>query len=90
MGAITQAMARECAARGVTLRTSAPVARVVVRDGRAAGVELDSGEVVEARRVVANVNPKLLFERLVARRRSRRPISARASPRTGAARARSG
>src|SRR6185295_6121774 len=31
MGAITQAMARECAARGVALRTDAPVARVVVK-----------------------------------------------------------
>jgi len=66
MGAITQAMARECAARGVTLRTAAPVARVIVKGGRAAGVELENGGVVEARRVVANVNPKLLFERLVA------------------------
>jgi phytoene dehydrogenase-like protein len=66
MGAITQAMAAECAARGVDLRTSAPVARVLVKAGRAAGVELESGDVIEARRVVANVNPKLLFERLVA------------------------
>jgi len=65
MGAITQAMARACAARGVTLRTQAPVARVIVKAGRAAGVELESGEVIEARRVAANVNPKLLFERLV-------------------------
>jgi phytoene dehydrogenase-like protein len=61
MGAITQAMARECAARGVTIRTAAPVARVIVKRARAAGVELESGEVVEAKRVVANVNPKLLF-----------------------------
>jgi len=66
MGAITQAMAAECAARGVALRTHAPVARVLVKAGRAAGVELDTGDVIEARRVVANVNPKLLFERLVA------------------------
>jgi phytoene dehydrogenase-like protein len=66
MGAITQAMAAECAARGVALRTRAPVARVLVKAGRAAGVELDTGDVIEARRVVANVNPKLLFERLVA------------------------
>ena len=66
MGAITQAMARECAARGVTLRTGAAVARVVVKGARAVGVELADGEVVEAKRVVANVNPKLLFERLVA------------------------
>ena len=66
MGAITQAMAAECAARGVALRTHAPVARVLVKAGRAAGVELESGDVIEARRVVANVNPKLLCERLVA------------------------
>jgi phytoene dehydrogenase-like protein len=66
MGAITQAMARECEARGVAIRTSAPVARVIVKRGRAAGAELESGDVVEAKRVVANVNPRLLFERLVA------------------------
>ncbi len=66
MGAITQAMAAECAARGVALRTGAPVARVLIDAGRAAGVELESGEVVRGRRVVANVNPKLLCERLVA------------------------
>jgi phytoene dehydrogenase-like protein len=65
MGAITQAMAKECAARGVAIRTSSPVARVLVKAHRAAGVELESGEVIEAGRVVANVNPRLLFERLV-------------------------
>jgi len=58
-------MARECEARGTVLRTGAPVARVIVKAGRAAGVELDSGEVVEASRIVANIEPKLLFEKLV-------------------------
>lgn len=66
MGAITQAMARECVARGVVLRIDSPVSRVVVERGRARGVELDDGEVIRAPRVVANVNPRLLFERLVA------------------------
>jgi phytoene dehydrogenase-like protein len=65
MGAITQAMAKECAARGVDIRASSPVARVLVKSGRAAGVELESGDVIEASRVVANVNPKLLFGQLV-------------------------
>ena len=65
MGAITQAMAKECLARGVVIRTGAPVARVVVRAGRACGVALEGGEVVEAKRVVANVNPRLLFGQLV-------------------------
>ncbi|CAG0972323.1 beta-carotene ketolase (CrtO type) [Burkholderiales bacterium] len=65
MGAISQAMARECVARGVEIRTGAAVARVIVKGGRARGVELEGGHVVEAKRVVANVNPKLLFEKLV-------------------------
>jgi len=66
MGAITQAMARECVARGVTIRTNAPVRRVQVEAGRVAGVELESGETVFAQRVAANVNPRLLFDELVA------------------------
>jgi phytoene dehydrogenase-like protein len=66
MGAITQAMAAECTARGVVIRTGSAVARVLVKAKRAAGVELESGEVIEAARVVANVNPKLLFQRMVA------------------------
>ncbi|HVE50982.1 MAG TPA: NAD(P)/FAD-dependent oxidoreductase [Casimicrobiaceae bacterium] len=67
MGAITQAMARECGVRGVTIRTSSPVAEIIVEQGRAQGVELESGERVHARIVVANVNPKLLFGSMVAR-----------------------
>jgi phytoene dehydrogenase-like protein len=66
MGAITQAMAKECVARGVKIRTSSAVGRIRVEEGRATGVELEGGETIGARRVVANVNPKLLFERLVA------------------------
>jgi phytoene dehydrogenase-like protein len=65
MGAITQAMARTCVERGVEIRTGAAVARVLVKAGRACGVELEDGTVVEAKRVVANVNPKLLFTQLV-------------------------
>jgi phytoene dehydrogenase-like protein len=65
MGAITQAMAKACVERGVELKTGAAVARVLVKAGRACGVELESGDVIEAKRVVANVNPKLLFTRLV-------------------------
>ncbi len=66
MGAISGAIAGECERRGVAIRTASPVARVVVKAAWACGVELDSGEVIEAERVVANVNPKLLFTRLVA------------------------
>ena len=67
MGAITQSMAKACVARGVAIRTSAPVRRVHVERGRASGVVLEGGETIAARLVVANVNPKLLFRDLVAR-----------------------
>jgi phytoene dehydrogenase-like protein len=65
MGAITQAMAAEARARGVEITVDAPVARVVVERGEAVGVELASGETIRARAVAANVNPKLLYQRLI-------------------------
>lgn len=65
MGAITQAMARSATSAGAEIRVEAPVRRVLVEDGRAVGAKLDDGEVIRARAVVANVNPKLLYGRLV-------------------------
>jgi phytoene dehydrogenase-like protein len=65
MGAITQAMAAEARVRGVALFTGAAVARVRTRDGRAWGIVLADGTEIAARRVVANVNPKLLYQQLI-------------------------
>jgi len=66
MGAITQAMTAECRARGVELVTDAAVERVLVREGRAVGVALADGRELFASRVISNVNPKLLYTRLIA------------------------
>ena len=66
MGAITQAMAQGGA--GARRRRSSPgvaVARVAIRNGRANGVVLADGSEIAARRVVANVNPKLLYLQLI-------------------------
>jgi phytoene dehydrogenase-like protein len=65
MGAITQAMAKECLARGVRIDTDAEVAQVLVKDGRAVGVALADGSEISASMVVSNVNPKLLYQQLV-------------------------
>jgi phytoene dehydrogenase-like protein len=65
MGAITQAMAAEARAHGVEVTVDAPVRRIVVERGAAVGIELESGEVVRARAVAANVNPALLYRRLI-------------------------
>ena len=65
MGAITQAMAGEAERRGVEITTESEVARIVVDERGAQGVQLPDGRVMEARCVVANVNPKLLFQKLL-------------------------
>jgi len=65
MGAITQAMAKAASARGVEIRLSSPVREVILEKDRAVGVATESGETFRARAVVSNLNPKLLFLRLV-------------------------
>jgi len=65
MGAITQAMAKACAAAGVEIRTGAGVREVLTEKGRAAGVVTEAGETFRARTVVSNLHPRLLFEKLV-------------------------
>ncbi|RAK58950.1 FAD-dependent oxidoreductase [Phenylobacterium hankyongense] len=67
MGAITQAMAACCRERGVEIRTGVAVAEVLTEKGRAVGVVTDRGETIRARAVVSNLNPKLLFGKLVDR-----------------------
>jgi phytoene dehydrogenase-like protein len=58
-------MAKVCQLLGVEISLEAPVARVLVDGGRASGVTLESGEEIIADAVVANVGPKLLYERLI-------------------------
>ena len=64
MGAITQAMAKEAAARGVEVVTGAGVARIRVKGSRAAGVVLDDGREIAARLVVSNAHPRALLSLL--------------------------
>jgi phytoene dehydrogenase-like protein len=65
MGAITQAMARACAEQGVDIRLDSPVAEVLTDKGRAVGAVTEAGETFRATRVVSNLHPRLLFDRLV-------------------------
>jgi phytoene dehydrogenase-like protein len=78
MGAITQAMAACCRERGVVLRTGASVKEAIIEkaqkiEGGVAvseenvvkGVVLQNGEVFRARAVISNLNPKLLYQKLI-------------------------
>jgi phytoene dehydrogenase-like protein len=65
MGAITQAMAKSAGARGVTIRTGTAVREVLVESGRAVGVVTEAGETLRAAAVISNLNPRLLYTRLI-------------------------
>jgi phytoene dehydrogenase-like protein len=66
MGAITGSIARSAARFGMVVLTQAPVAAVLVSDGRARGVRLADGREFRAKAVVSNVAAPVLFRRLLA------------------------
>ncbi len=65
MGAITQAMSKSAAERGVDIRLASPVREVLVEAGRAVGVVTEKGEAIRARCVISNLNPRLLYGSLI-------------------------
>jgi phytoene dehydrogenase-like protein len=65
MGAVSAAIRRSAEALGATVRTNAPVERILVRNGRAAGVALASGEELHSDIVVASTHPKTTFLRMI-------------------------
>jgi len=65
IGTLGRLMADAVREAGGEVRTNAPVAHVVINDGVATGVVLESGEEIEARLVVSNADPKTTMLRLV-------------------------
>jgi phytoene dehydrogenase-like protein len=61
MGAVADAIAGAARGFGADIRTGAKVARVLVEDGRATGVVLDSGEQIRAGLVVTSLHPRTAF-----------------------------
>jgi phytoene dehydrogenase-like protein len=64
-GAISNAIADAAREAGVEIRTKAPVGKIVVKNGRAAGVVLQSGEELSANVVSSSVDPHLTFEKFL-------------------------
>jgi phytoene dehydrogenase-like protein len=65
-GALTAAVSKIAAERGASILTNARVTRIVTEDGRAAGVVLENGDLLQARAIVAAVRPKHALMDLVA------------------------
>jgi phytoene dehydrogenase-like protein len=64
-GAISNAIAGAAREAGAEIRTSASVARILTREGRATGVVLANGDELEADLVVSSVDPHLTFEKFL-------------------------
>jgi phytoene dehydrogenase-like protein len=60
-GGVSEAIASAARARGAEIRTEAPVSRIVVRNGRAIGVALESGEQILAGSVLSSVDARRTY-----------------------------
>ena len=60
-GAVSNAIADSARSKGAVIRTNALVQKIIVRDGRARGVVLATGEEISAKLVASNLDPKKLF-----------------------------
>ena len=65
MGSITQIMKDVCENKGVEISTNSSVEKIIIENNKAKGVILENGSKILSDRVVSNLNPKLLFQRLV-------------------------
>jgi phytoene dehydrogenase-like protein len=61
MGSITRALAEAACKRGAEIKTSAAVALIKVKNGRACGVVLPDGTEIAAKVVLSNADPKRTF-----------------------------
>jgi phytoene dehydrogenase-like protein len=64
-GAISNAIGMAAREAGVEIRTEAPVARILVQNGCACGVVLQSGEEISANVISSSVDPHLTFEKFL-------------------------
>jgi len=65
MSAVSDALSQAAKAHGVSVKTGAAVKRVVIENGRVAGVETEDGETFSSKLVASNVDPKTTVMDLV-------------------------
>lgn len=67
MGGIANALASAGQSHGMEIKTDAGVEEILVRGGRAYGVRLKTGQEIQAKAVISNINAKATFGALVKR-----------------------
>src|SRR5881392_4258902 len=64
-GAISNAIADAAREAGAEIRTEAPIARIILKNGQAKGVVLENGDEIHADKVSSSVDPRLTFMKMV-------------------------
>jgi phytoene dehydrogenase-like protein len=64
-GGVSEAIASAARSHGAEIRCNAPVAQVIVKNGRAVGVALENGDEIYAKTIVSGCDPKVTFRKLV-------------------------
>jgi phytoene dehydrogenase-like protein len=64
-GAISNSIAEAAREAGAEIRTDSPIARIIVKSGRAQGVVLENGDEIYADVVSSSVDPRLTFTKMV-------------------------
>jgi phytoene dehydrogenase-like protein len=64
-GAISNAIASAAREAGAEIRTEAPIQKILIENGRAAGVVLENGDDIRANVVSSSVDPRLTFLKMV-------------------------
>jgi phytoene dehydrogenase-like protein len=64
-GAISNAIAEAALEAGAEIRKSAPIAQILVKNGRARGVALANGDEIDADVISSSVDPRLTFVKMI-------------------------
>jgi phytoene dehydrogenase-like protein len=64
-GAFSECVASAARSHGAEIRVSAPVARIIVKNGTAVGVALENGDEIYGERIISGCDPKVTFRKLV-------------------------
>jgi phytoene dehydrogenase-like protein len=65
MGSVSNQLAQAARNAGATIRTGMPVKRIIIENGRATGVEAESGERFDSLMVISNADPKSTLMNLI-------------------------
>ncbi|HZR55616.1 MAG TPA: NAD(P)/FAD-dependent oxidoreductase [Terriglobales bacterium] len=64
-GAISNAIAEAALEAGVEIRKSAPIAQIIIKNGKAKGVALPNGDEIYADIISSSVDPRLTFVKMI-------------------------